>query len=164
MQKKKQGLEIQWKEQHNLAQGANADRLHNVADDALNPLEKEVIRSFSLSNFGIYNCDCPIALPAGAQISIRVTDEQGKDLGSTEVYLVDKKVNALFKYYSRSYTEFRFDPSSKNMVWTVIGNKMYILNENEFGKLPVQGQQVLHMTAINREFKDADEIRAFMGI
>jgi hypothetical protein len=162
--KKRQSLESQWKQNGSTESLAHAANNHSVIEEAVNPLEKEMIRSFSLSNFGIYNCDCPIDLPGGAQISIRVTDENGKDLGSKELYLVDKKVNGLFKFSAKAYTDFRFDPAAPNVAWTVIGNKIYILKESEFSKLHTQGQEVLHMTAINRDFKDADEIRAFMGI
>jgi hypothetical protein len=162
LSKTRQSKEEQWKKDMNPVASAKSPNPQH--DQVSSPLEKEVIHSFSLSNFGIYNCDCPIALPEGAQISIRVTDESGKDLGSSEIYLVDKKLNSLFKYYAKSYSEFRFDPSSKNMAWTVIGNKMYILKEDEFRNLHTSGQEILHMTAIQRDFKDADEIRTFLGI
>ncbi len=163
LKRQREKKEAAWKEEQNVL---SASKQHSALADSLtgSPLEREVVRSFSLSHFGIYNCDCPIALPAGAEISIRVTDEAGKDLGSASLYLVDKKINGLFKYYSKAYTSFQFDPGSKNMAWTVVGGKMYVIREMEFSKLHTSGQDVLHMTAINREFKDAAEIRSFLGI
>jgi hypothetical protein len=93
-----------------------------------------------------------------------VTDGSGKTLACSTVYLVDKSKNALFSFYQPIIPEFEFNPASKNMLWTVAGGKLYILRNEGFRQIVDKSKTDLKMTAVDKEFSSAEEMRAFMGM
>lgn len=79
--------------------------------------ETMVMREFIISDFGIWNADCPSSLPEGIEIFAKTDRGDGKPLEVAKVFLVQKDVNALYQYYSLN--NFKCDPEAENMLWAV---------------------------------------------
>jgi hypothetical protein len=125
---------------------------------------EKVMNSFSVTGFGIYNCDKPSAYPKGVTAHIRLKDESGKELNAKLVYLVDKSKNGLFSWYNSDIKDFSFNPSSTNALFTVIDNRIYCLRNDELVLVKDGSASDLKLKEVKQEFKNADEIRAYMGI
>jgi hypothetical protein len=123
-----------------------------------------LVSSFSISGFGIYNCDSPCLYPKGQISPVRLVDAKGQLLPCTAAYLVDDSKNALFTYYSADIPEFRFNPKAKNLLWTFANNKFYVLRNDQFHSIGVSGHHDMKLEEVEQEFKSAEEMRAYLGI
>jgi hypothetical protein len=126
--------------------------------------EKKVVHIFELSGFGIFGCDALHAYPAGAIASIKLLGPDGKLLPCQTVYLVDASKNNLYTYNSPIITKFQYDPASRNMIWTVANGKLYILRASDFASIGKNIETAVKLTAVDAELRDADAVKAFMGI
>jgi hypothetical protein len=79
--------------------------------------ETMVMREFIVSDFGIWNSDCPMSMPEGMEIFAKTEGPDGKPLEVGKVCLVQKNVNALYQYYNLA--AFRFDTIADNMLWAI---------------------------------------------
>lgn len=95
------------------ARAANMRAAANLAGST----ETMVMREFIISDFGIWNSDCPSSLPEGIQIFAKTDRGDGKPLEVNKVFLVQKNVNALYQYYSLN--DFHCDTTADNMLWAI---------------------------------------------
>lgn len=79
--------------------------------------ETMIMREFIISDFGMWNSDCPMSMPEGMEIFAKTDRGDGKPLDAVKVYLVQKNINALYQYYNLN--TFRFDTLADNMLWAV---------------------------------------------
>jgi len=79
--------------------------------------ETMIMREFIISDFGMWNSDCPMSLPQGMEIFAKTDRGDGKPLDAAKVFLVQKNINALYQYYNLN--AFRFDTLADNMLWAV---------------------------------------------
>src|ERR1051325_6990922 len=93
----------------------------------------KVFRVFSINSFGVFNCDSPQNYPKGASVSASFVDNSGKQLSTSyAVYLVDRQRNALFTYSGNPCNDFKYDPSSKSVIWTVtLDNDLAVCMDDE---------------------------------
>jgi hypothetical protein len=126
--------------------------------------EKKVVHIFELSGFGIFGCDALHAYPTGAIASIKLLGQDGKILPCQTVYLVDASKNSLYTYSSPIIAKFQYDPASRNMIWTVANGKLYMLRASEFSSIGKNIETEIKLTAVDAELRDADAVKAFMGI
>ncbi len=121
---------------------------------------EKVMRAFTVSSFGVYNCDCPSAYPKGILCSATIKNEQKQNLMCYDVYLVDDQKNALFTYYKNPVTRFSFNPSAKNMIWTVEHGELYWLKPEQFSSIKA-GSQDLVFNKVDKKFETVDELKAY---
>lgn len=93
--------------------------------------ETLVLREFIISDFGIWNSDCPMSMPEGMEIFAKTSGVDGKPLELGKICLVQKNVNALYQYYNLS--QFRFDTLADNMLWAVTKDgKLAVCQTDDF--------------------------------
>lgn len=143
-------LERQWKQEMN-------------RHIAVMTTQEKVMRIFSISKFGVYNCDNPSAYPHGVSCTAKLANSNGAALMCYDVYLVDKKKNGLFTYYRNPLPVFTFDPASSNILWTVEEGKLYYLSPEQFSDIK-GGEQTLRLTRVEQDFKTVDELKAFFNL
>lgn len=123
-----------------------------------------VQRVFVITGFGIWNSDCPAALPKGEQFAASYTDTAGNKLTFKTLYLVEKGRNAMFSitFYSRLY----YDPSKKNILWAVTDdNKLAVFVEEDFKKIKIENDKcTIKMKVINKRITKAYEVRSLLKI
>jgi hypothetical protein len=131
--------------------------------------EKEdmVMREFVIRDFGTWNSDCPSSLPEGAEMFVKLIDSKTKkELKISHAYLVEKGRNAIFTYYSRDLAQFRFNPSSENLLWAVTSDgKLAVFSAEAFSNLdPDKKTAELAMIVSTEPIKSAQQATAALGI
>src|SRR6187549_980516 len=58
---------------------------------------EKVYRAFTVSSFGIWNCDQPLARQ-GNPVLVKFTDEKGEDMPLNSAFVADKDRNMLVKW------------------------------------------------------------------
>ena len=92
-----------------------------------------VVRQFQIDGFGIWNCDRPLSMPKGRTVYAQFVDQDGKKLELAAVYLADKTKNTVYTYSYQGQKNFRFDPTSKNLVWAVLPDgRLAVIKPDEF--------------------------------
>jgi hypothetical protein len=128
----------------------------------------QVMRVFTISSFGVYNCDSPGNFPSGANCIVNVKDEDGNPLtGLTNVYHVDRNLFGLYGYFAAAtgkISPLKFNPSSSNLVWGVKEGVLYMADDDQFGVLSQQPEADLRMKRIDHTFKTAEEMRVFLRV
>jgi hypothetical protein len=126
-----------------------------------------VYRTFQVADFGIWNCDCPNRLPAGATVIAKLQDAKTKEaLNIQYCYLVEKGRNAMFTYYPTSLNGFKFDPTKENMIWAITNDlKVAVMKPAEFkAAQKTSGTMQLELNVVDRNFKTSDEVREYLEI
>ncbi|MCC7301053.1 MAG: hypothetical protein IT233_00270 [Bacteroidia bacterium] len=107
-----------------------------------------VMRVFNVERFGIYNSDCPKLLPKGMEIIASFKDQTGKPLKLGTVYLVEQGRNMMFTYYGDTIRSFRYNPKTRNQLWTLTADgRIATLSAEDFKKAkPEHGACVYTLT------------------
>jgi len=97
----------------------------------------------SINRFGIYNTDCPSALPHGAELTPNYTDNKNENLNENEFYLVESDKNAVYMYHPGH--DCRFNPASRNFAFMVT-------NANEIALYSADDFKNIHQTSGSYNF------------
>ena len=118
--------------------------------------EEKIIRSLTINNFGFVNCDQPIDYPQGGKLDPIYVDESGAPLTLTNVVLVEKNTNALFRYTSI----IRYNPEAENLLWGITSDKKiaYFKNEDFKNLIAVKGKQKLQMHVYKGKWNSYEDI------
>lgn len=125
--------------------------------------EEKVMRVFSVSNFGVYNCDNPSVYPKGVLCHATLANDKEIKLLCYNVYLVDKRKNGLFTFYKNPLNSFSFDPNSKNILWTVENGVLYYLKSESFADIK-NGARTIKLNRLEQKFEKAEDMKTFFGI
>jgi hypothetical protein len=127
---------------------------------------EEVMRTFTVSGFGVYNMDAVDELPVGAIVTLTMNDEHGKLFTDfATIYHVDRHKNSLFTYHNQNpMTAFHYNPKSSNLIWAVKDGQLFYSDNDQFTKLPKSGTATVELKAVGREFKTAAEMKKFFKI
>jgi hypothetical protein len=103
-------------------------------DEQVGGMEHEVLRAFSVSKFGTYNCDCPKTLPTEQIVNARFKSKN-ENLSLTQVYLVERNNKKMFTIYDSFFKTFPFNPKNSNLIISVdsIGQIRYFDNFTAIG-------------------------------
>ena len=124
--------------------------------------QQKVTRTLSVNNFGFINIDKPVDYPQGASFIASYVDTQNNPLKLTNVVLVEKERNVLFRYKN----QIRYNPEKVNILWglTTTGALAYF-NGAQFEGLSVSSKkQTLTMNIISPEKLSYDLIKSLFSI
>lgn len=150
----------EFKKQQEAIVKANEERAANLFKQM--ETTQKVMRSFTVSSFGVFNCDNPSAYPIGVLCTATIKNDLKKDLMCYDVYLVDKEKNGLFTYYKNPLTRFSFNPKSKNMLWTVENGVLYWLKPEQFNSIN-GGTKEFVMNKVDQKFETVEEMKAYFN-
>ncbi len=121
--------------------------------------ERDVICYMNLNSFGIVNCDNPMSLPVGADLTALYTDNNNENLNGTNVFLVEKDRNSVVEYYPGHNCSF--NPMERNFAWVVTPNhKIAVYSEEDFSKIQQRnGQFTFVMTVLPNAINSYGDIR-----
>lgn len=126
--------------------------------------EEKVMRVFTVNSFGVFNCDNPAVYPKGKKCVAALRSEAKAKLLVYESYLVDKGRNCLFTYVRNPVTNFSFNPTSGNILWTVDNGVLYYLQAEDFAKInSSEGEQDLFLHKANK-FNSLEELKSFFQL
>ncbi len=118
--------------------------------------EEKIVRSLSINNFGFVNCDLPTSYPNGGEINPMYADESGKPISLSNVVLVEKNTNALFKYSST----IKYNPENENILWGLTkDNQLAYLKNADLRLIKSKpGMQKVQMHIHRGELKTYEDI------
>lgn len=143
----------QWKKEQEQAQLVGSKR-------------QQVMRAFTVNNFGVWNCDKPSMLPKGNKVLAQFVDEDNKELDINIVYLVEKGRNAIFSYPIHQKREIRYNPGKDNLLWGVTkDNRLAVFTVEEFAAMEHKpGDYTFKMETAKAQFKDVTAIKEYLNI
>ncbi|HTF04029.1 MAG TPA: hypothetical protein VK826_08385 [Bacteroidia bacterium] len=99
---------------------AERARQSRIAGGLQASTQSMVMREFIIADFGIWNSDCPEALPDEWMMFATLLDgTTGKALDANQIYLVEKGRNAIFTYSAADMKQFKYNPEMENMLWAI---------------------------------------------
>ena len=96
-------------------------------------LNENLLRSFTIDNFGYWNCD-QATLYRGIPIDATFTDSQNNLLQLTNISSVVTGVNRIMEYYNSNITVL---PNSNHALWSVYQNEFFYLTFKEYENLNI---------------------------
>jgi hypothetical protein len=119
-----------------------------------------VIRVFNISNFGIFNSDCPNSLPKGASIqpTYLVND---KGIIPSTIYLICHNKNLV---YNLQYGTLNFNPKDAYSLCLISNGKMYFCNKEQFSSIAASKKSKIPLTELSDDVNDAIDLRKAIGI
>jgi len=137
------------------------DRWAETVDDR--NLGKEIIRSFTVAKFGIWNCDQPI-LQQAILLSASFNDPNGDPIELDEITVVYKGYNGLRTFYS---SEIQTLPNVPNMIWAVKDKKFVFLSYSNYSKCKINQESINYKFNMNihpDEITSAEDIKRLVGL
>ena len=146
--------------------GMKMDILKNTPsedDDKVYPTK--VINRFSVTAFGIWNCDRPY-LPEGQKVEGSFVDTKNKTYDKHTAFFVDKTRNTVVRYLATEGTQVKVNEKAEQLLWVVTeDNQLAVFRPEDFAKLEENGiDQKFLMNVIEQKAtseKDIREILAF---
>lgn len=123
--------------------------------------ENTVIRVFNVSNFGIYNSDCPRSMPRGPVIEPRYASNS-VPLDPSAVYLLENGRNIVYNMSSTPY-RFMYSERSKYSLCVVAGGNVYYCSQSEFDRIIKEGKSKFELSQLSGE-ADLSELKKVLEI
>lgn len=155
--------------EENLAKAGLAPDLSRLNQDANGKelsLLAQVMRVFTISNFGIYNCDHPESFPQGASVDVSLWDENGNQIDEPSyLHMADRNRAALFGFPNTPLATVRYNPESSNLLWMVRKDgSLAFADDDQFKQLPKSGKGQITLKTVNQKFKTPEEMKTFFRI
>lgn len=132
--------------------------------NALN-IQVKATRLFSVSQFGIYNSDCPHPVPNGASvIPIFVSSEKDKPVHADRIYLVDHTHKTVYDLDRSNGFKMNYDPNTSYSACIFSKNALYLCSKQSFKQTIEQGSNTFAIDDIKTgtdnliDFKKALEL------
>ncbi len=94
---------------------------------------EQVVRSFEVSGFGVWNCDRPVSVPE-TEVRPMFVDQTGFPLPSFEPVVVQKGVNAVYRCRE---DVLRLNLETDNMVWGIVDDKLVYVSSQQIQQLNI---------------------------
>ncbi|MFL5729401.1 MAG: hypothetical protein ACJ75J_07925 [Cytophagaceae bacterium] len=124
----------------------------------------EVIRVFSISNFGIYNSDCPVQYKD--QATVAAIFKAGNDRFFGDIFHIEKSRNTLVKIYNYDSESpvVNYNKSGRNILFTVIDKEtLALFDENDFASMSKDVKKYSFlMKKSDKKFNTPEDVRAFL--
>ena len=149
-------------------QQANQQVIQQVNVQVVSTPYYPVYRNFGISQFGIYNSDCPVNLPVGATVSAKFVDPKGQPLRlyNYDVILLQPSDKKMFVYHKCSYANFKFNPDVPNIICTsTIDGKLAYFTAEDFKEVKkLSGEYTFKMRISPKEIKSSDDIEELLAL
>lgn len=135
-------------------------------DKAGNEKAMEVMRSFTLAGFGVYNMDVAGMLPQGSVLDLSLNGPDGKLFTDfTTVNHVDRQKNTVMTYHNQNpMNQFHCNTRSANLIWAVKNGELYYAENESFSDLPLSGKASVVLKKVAKKLNTAEEMRAFFRL
>lgn len=124
---------------------------------------QKVVRVFQISNFGIYNSDCPNTLPSGEVLHpIYLVNVNTPLLNVSNTYLICKDKNLVYNINSKE--PLRFNPNEKYSLCIIANGKTYLCNDETFSKNTSNKQNKINLIELNSDIDNVHDFKKALGI
>ena len=119
-----------------------------------------VNRVFNISNFGIFNSDCPNSLPSGASIDPLYVNNENQIIPST-IYLICHNKNLV---YNLQYGKLKFNPKDSYSLCLISNGKMYLCSKENFASIVKSKEKKIPLSELSNDVNDASDLKRAIGI
>ena len=124
---------------------------------------QKVVRVFQISNFGIYNSDCPNTLPSGEVLHpIYLVNVNTPLLNVSSTYLICKDKNLVYNINPKE--PLRFNPNEKYSLCIIANGKTYLCNAETFSKNTSNKQNKINLIELNSDIDNVHDFKKALGI
>jgi hypothetical protein len=125
--------------------------------------QQRVTRIFLISNFGIYNSDCPNSMPIGEVLNpIYLVNRNTPLLNLTYSYLICTNKNLV---YNLNLNEpLRFNPNEKYSMCVIANGKTYMCDHETFANNTSNKQNKISLKEISSEIDNVVDFKKALGI
>ena len=127
-------------------------------------LSAEVMRTFVINNFGVWNCDHPQYPNNEVPIFAGYTDSLNNGVTFSTVAVVYKGFNGLTQFPTQ--TQIRVMPGQQNMIWTIKDSSLYYFTYQDFmesGIIMDTRAFTFKMRKSKKSISSYDEVREVMN-
>ncbi|MES2515270.1 MAG: hypothetical protein V4580_14050 [Bacteroidota bacterium] len=135
-----------------------------ILSKQVNSMDKNyvVTRLFNLTDFGIYNSDCPTTMPQGEHMTpVFTVNNGGAFIKSEHTYLICHSKNVVFNFYNPSIS---YDPKDSYSLCVLANGKLYLCDKNLLGSCFAGKQNKIPVKELSAEVNDVADLRKAMGI
>ncbi|MGF2411503.1 MAG: hypothetical protein ACQUYJ_04210, partial [Ferruginibacter sp.] len=128
-----------------------------------NILTGEIIRTFAVSNFGVWNCDHPQFPNTEISLFVSFTDSFNNKIALYSVAVVYKGFNGITQFPAA--TQIRVIPETENMIWGIMDGSFYYFTYKDFMQAGIGIDTRLFSFRMRKSIKKLssyDEIRALV--
>ena len=123
--------------------------------------QQRVMRTFQVSDFGIYNSDCANNMLAATTILEPNYKLNNAEIPANMVYLVCYNKNMVISILPNA---FKYDPKDVYALFIVSGSKSFICNKEAFGATIAKNETAFQCTEISSSITDVGDLRKALGI
>jgi hypothetical protein len=124
---------------------------------------QKVVRIFQISNFGIYNSDCPNSLPIGETLNpIYLVNQNTPLLNVTSTYLICNNRNLVYNLNPKE--PLRFNPNERYSLCIIANGKTYLCNAETFSKTTSNKQSKINLSELSSEIDNVFDFKKALGI
>jgi len=138
-------------------------------------MQAEMIRSFRIQQFGIYNWDIIWKMEDKRQVVAQfevALPEAAQELEISRVYHIMPDINAVVPYDKGtgslygSWGSFTFSPSTSNKLLAILpGMRVAIFDEEDFARARIEGKSyTFRMRSLPQRINSPEELRALLGV
>ena len=121
-------------------------RIEKLAfEEGGNNMSNEVLRTFQMEQFGIWNCDNPL-LQQGFPVAVNFKDKQGNDLDFINLTTIIKAFNGVFQNFQSKTIKLY---NSDIMLFGVKGNQFVYLTYEDYKKCNITPQTTAYTFTMN---------------
>lgn len=96
-------------------------------------IEKNIVRTFTLEGFGIWNCDRPV-LEQSIPLYANFIDQSNENIPLEKITVVYKDFNGLLRFADQN---IKVIPNSEMMIWSIHENKLAYMNYEDVSKYKI---------------------------
>lgn len=125
--------------------------------------QQRIMRTFQVSNFGIYNSDCPNSMPKGAIVNpVYVINNGASFITPTTTYLVCHTKNIVYNLYAN--TPLSYDPEDSYSLCVIANGKLYVCSKEIFSALAKEKQNKIPLLELSVAVNDVNDFKKALGI
>ena len=127
-------------------------------------ITNKVLNKFTVSEFGIWNCDRPLP-PFIYNIKGEfVENKTKKQFKHNTAFLIDKNKNTVLRFYASEKADVVFDSKSENMMWMVTKeNKIAMCSPDKFKEVKHKnGEHTFVMDLVDHPINSEEDLRKIL--
>ncbi len=166
----KKELSDRIKEEREVAQKSYEEKLayhkekgntHAVTDLMIT---NKVMNRFTVSEFGIWNCDRPLPPFIYNVQGDFVENKTNKKYKHNTAFMVDKTKNTVLRFYASEKADVIYDSQSENMMWMITeGNKVAMYRPEDFKKINKEnGEHTFVMNLVDQPIESEEDLRRIL--
>jgi len=137
---------------------SSADQLQSMKTSAK---KSEIMRSFSINNFGIWNCDYPNFPKNEIPITGVFVDSSNNKLDLSSIAVVYKNLNGICEFSTQS--PIKLVPEEENMIWALTNAGFYYFTYKDFKESGINNLSSVYTFKLRKarhNISSYDDIRA----